>query len=116
MPTAQTSGDMPGFSWLGLLLGGRGYAAQYYGLRDRVAVQQPVDRQLQQERAMAAQGLIGSPEYQRYLASPYDRAAGGALWARMQGMPEAQANLGNSLLGTITSQAYGLEGEQRQNQ
>lgn len=83
---------------LGLLLGGRGYAANWMGQRDLLTQQA-------NERARigaAANSLIASPQYKQVFDNP-DKQAAGALWAQMQ--PDFSA-MGNNLLSQKIGSLY----------
>ena len=104
--------EMPGFNIMGLLLGGRGYAANYFGQRDQVELQNAQ----RAERDQFAQGLLGqdfgqnaNQAYGRAMDNPYDRRAQMGLWGRMYGGPESAAAMGNSLLDKSMSSIYGRE-------
>lgn len=104
--------DMPSFNIMGLLLGGRGYAANYFGQRDQLEI----NKAQQAERAQFAQGVLGADygqdanaAYGRAMDNPYDRRAQMGLWGRMYGGPESAAAMGNSLLDKSMSSIYGRE-------
>jgi hypothetical protein len=104
--------DMPSFNIMGLILGGRGYAANYFGQRDQLEMQNAQ----RAERDQFAQGLLGpdyganaNAAYGRAMDNPYDRRAQMGLWGRMYGGPESAAALGNSMLEKSISSIYGKE-------
>ena len=101
MPDGIFSGDqqtgMPGFSVLGLLLGGRGYASGWFQQRDRLAMADAAVAKERADRATFAQGMLADPRWKKYLENPNDRAAAGNLWGLMYGGPESAASMGNSL-------------------
>ena len=95
----------PGFNILGMLLGGRSYAAQHFALRDQAAQEQFQQKQRQQ----FATGLLGSDELRRANANPLDREAQFGLWGQFYGQPGGNVQLGNSLLDTSIRSIYGNE-------
>lgn len=97
--------NMPGFNMLGLLLGGRGYAANYFGMRDQAAMQENE----RQQRERFAQGLLASPQLAAANANPLDRNAQFGLWGQFYGQPGGNVQLGNSLLDTSIRSIYGRE-------
>lgn len=99
------SDEMPGFNILGLLLGGRGYAANYFAQKDNLAIR----RAEEGRRGAFAQGLLASPELANANANPYDRNAQFGLWAQMYGNPGGSPELGNALLDKSLSAIYGRE-------
>jgi hypothetical protein len=104
--------DMPQFNIMGLLLGGRGYAANYFSQRDQLEM----SKAQQAERLQVAQGLLGddfgqtpNAAYGRAMDNPYDRRAQMGLWGRMFSGPDTMAAMGNSLLDKSMSSIYGRE-------
>jgi hypothetical protein len=83
----------PGFNIMGFLLGGRGYAANYFAKQDERQFQQGQ----QQQRGQFAQGLLSSPEFNAAVTDPGLKKQYG-LWAQFQGQDDQTAGLGNSLL------------------
>lgn len=97
--------EMPGFNIMGLLLGGRGYAANWFSERDRLQLEQAQ----QAERQTFAKGVLASPELARANAAPYDRNAQFGLWGQMFGGPGTAEGLGNQLLTDSIRGIYGRE-------
>lgn len=109
-PISQS--EMPDFNILGLLLGGRGYAANWFSKRDELQLM----NQQRSEREQFASGLLGADygqdanaAYGRAMDNPYDRRAQMGLWGRMYGGPESAAALGNGLIDKSMSAIYGRE-------
>lgn len=98
---------VPGFNILGMLLGGRGYAAQHFAMRDQAAW----DEQKRADRESFAQGLLGSDELRRANANPLSRDAQFGLWGQFYGQKGGDPNLGNSLLDKSISAIYGHEAD-----
>lgn len=97
----------PGLSILGMLLGGRGYAAQHFAMRD----QAQLDEAKRGQRQAFAQGLLGSDELKNANANPLDRNAQFGLWGKFYGDKGGDVNLGNSLLDKSISAIYGREAD-----
>jgi hypothetical protein len=97
----------PGLSILGMLLGGRGYAAQHFAMRDQAAI----DEKRRGDREAFATGLLGSDELARANASPLDRNAQFGLWGKFYGEKGGDVNLGNSLLDNSIKAIYGREAD-----
>lgn len=95
----MSNAQMPEFSLMGLLLGGRGYAADWYGQRDKLKLAQNMDQADASQRASASQGILASPEFAAAVKDPEQRAQYG-LWGQFQGanVPATMAATGNSLL------------------
>lgn len=89
----------PEFSLMGMLLGGRGYAGNWFAQRDQMQRVQQLQQQEQQERGAFAQKLVTSPEFDAYLKDPQSRDAAYKLWALGQAGPAAIANSQVSYLG-----------------
>jgi hypothetical protein len=89
---------------MGLLLGGRGYAANYFTQQDNQ------QRQLAQsaQRGQYAQGILQSPEYKSAVTDPNLQKQYG-LWAKFAGGPDDTAGLGNSLLDKAVGSYYGKD-------
>lgn len=99
MPGLFDAQGGPDFSLMGMLLGGRGYAADWFAQRDQMQRVQQLQQQQQQERGAFAQKLVTSPEFSTYLKDPQSREAAYKLWALGQAGPEAIANSQVSYLG-----------------
>lgn len=80
----------PKFDLLGLLLGGRPYAAQHFGTRAQIDLQ----NQEESRRASFADKVMASPEMAAANANPYDRKGQWGLWGAMQHGPESAAKMG----------------------
>lgn len=98
---------VPGFNLLGMLLGGRGYAAQHFALRDQAAMQE----QQRKDRQGFAEGLLGSEELRRANANPLDRGAQFGLWGKFYGEKGGDVQIGNRLLDQAIGAAYGREAD-----
>jgi hypothetical protein len=98
---------VPGFNILGMLLGGRGYAAQHFAMRDQAAW----DEQKRKDRESFATGLLGSEELKRANANPLSRDAQFGLWGQFYGQKGGDPTLGNSLLDKSISAIYGHEAD-----
>lgn len=97
--------EMPSFNIMGLLLGGRGYAANWFSQRDALELQNAQ----REERGQFARGLLASPELRAANAAPYDRNAQYGLWGQMYGGPESAASLGNNMIQDSMRAIYGRE-------
>lgn len=72
--------DMPGFSIMGLLLGGRGYASDWFSTRDKLALQQGISETEALNRANSVNTLMGGPQWREFTADPYSMEKLGGLW------------------------------------
>jgi hypothetical protein len=90
----------PAFSPLGMILGGRGYAANWFAQRDQMMRLQAVEQRERAQRGSFAKSLVGSPEFKAAMANPEDRTAQYGLWALAQSGPEALANAQVSYLSS----------------
>lgn len=99
----DSAGGAP-FDIMGLLLGGRGYAANWFANRD----QQRFDQQQQQARGQFATGLLNTPEFKAAVTNP-EEAARYALWAKGQGGPTAIADAGNQFMSQALGALYGRQ-------
>jgi hypothetical protein len=87
MPGLFDSSGGPEFSLAGMILGGRGYASNWFSQRDQALWQRA--EQARQDAAEKAYGaeLLNRPDYQRFRDQPYDRGAGLDFWAGTRGAP-----------------------------
>jgi hypothetical protein len=104
--------EMPKFDLLGLLLGGRGYAGQWFSQRDQLRLSENLRASEERARAAAAQGILADPAMIAAQQNPYDRQSQFSVWGAFQqpGVPESMANLGNDLLRTSVANIYDREG------
>src|SRR4030095_2110429 len=121
MPETITGTEMPPFSIMGLLMGGRDYASGWFQQRDRLQLADAAIARERADRATFSQGLLSSPQYKSYLQNPNDVAKQWDLWGTMYGGPESAANLGNTLLsqglGAVQSRELaGLQNTYQQQQ
>jgi hypothetical protein len=100
MPSLFDAQGGPAFSPLGMILGGRGYAANWFAQRDQMMRLQAVEQRERGERGSFAKSLVGSPEFKAAMANPEDRTAQYGLWALAQSGPEALANAQVSYLSS----------------
>lgn len=98
---------VPGFNLLGMLLGGRGYAAQHFAMRDQAALEE----NKREARQAFATGLLGSKELADANANPLDRTKQFGLWGKFYGERGGDVQLGNSLLDKSISAIYGHEAD-----
>jgi hypothetical protein len=91
----------PGFNIMGFLLGGRGYAANYFAQQDAQQRQQVQ----QQQRGEYAQGILNSPAFGQAVTDPGLQKQYG-LWAKFAGGDDQTAGLGNSLLDKAVGNYY----------
>jgi hypothetical protein len=97
---------MPGFNILGMILGGRGYAANYFGQRD----QAQMDEFKRGEREKFSTGLLASEGYKNAINNPYDRDAQfRGIWAPFYSNRGGDVNMGNQLLDNSMKAIYGRE-------
>jgi hypothetical protein len=89
----------PEFNILGLLLGGRPYAANYFSEVDKSRR----DLVARQERGQFADQLLKSPEMRAANQNPYDRQGQWALWAAAQQGPDSAALMGANWLDKMVS-------------
>lgn len=94
----------PDFNILGLLLGGRGYAANYFNQNDANQRQQIQ----QDQRGQFAQGLLQTPQFAAAVTDPGLKAQYG-LWAQQMGGQDANAAIGNSILDKAVGNYYGKD-------
>lgn len=102
--TGPISKQNPDFNILGLLLGGRGYAANYFNQND-MAQRQQIQ---QDQRGQFSQGILQSPEFQAAVTDPGQRAQYG-LWAKQMGGSDQNAAIGNSILDKAVGNYYGKD-------
>lgn len=102
--TGPISRQNPDFNILGLLLGGRGYAANYFNQNDATQRQQ----MQQDQRGQFSQGLLQSPEFNAAVTDPGQRAQYG-LWAKQMGGSDQNAAIGNSILDKAVGNYYGKD-------
>ena len=72
---------------MGMLFGGRGYAANWFQQRDQMAWQRAAQAEQDAAEKAYGAGLLQDPGYQKFRDNPYDRAAGLDLWAQTRGAP-----------------------------
>lgn len=109
--------EMPQFSLLGLLLGGKGYASGWFSQRDHLRLLEAQEARERADRQAFAGGLLQTPEYKQMIASPQDRGAQFGVWGKMFGGPEQAVSVGNSLLvqGLGAIEAQELEAARSRN-
>ncbi|MEK1931020.1 MAG: hypothetical protein AAAC47_14805 [Pararhizobium sp.] len=104
---------MPNFSILGMLLGGRGYASNWFGNRDELAIKESERAAEAQNRQNSVNTLTGGPEWKQAMADPYNRERLGGLWARGN-QADIDPKTGNTVDNLFTSgmqHIYGREGQ-----
>ena len=87
MPGLFDSGGGPDFSLAGMLLGGRGYASNWFQQRDQMAWQRAAQAEQDAAEKAYGAGLLQRPEYQKFRDDPYSRPAALDLWAQTRGAP-----------------------------
>jgi len=91
--------DYPDFNFLGLLLGGRPYAAQHFTRRAEIDEENAETLR----RGNFAKTLVASPEMRATEENPYNRHNQNQLWAQYMQGPDKIADMGNTYLQLMTS-------------
>ena len=92
MPGLFDAKGGPEFSIMGRILGGQGYASNWFSQRDAMLREQMEKDRARAERGGFAKQMVASPEFETFMKDPNDRRAAYSLWALSQGGPEAIAN------------------------
>jgi len=90
----------PDFSLAGMILGGRGYAANWFQQRDQMLWAQAAEAQQRALQTQAGADLLKNPQYQAFRDKPMDRAASLDFWA----------GAGSTLPGDMDTQAASYVG------
>lgn len=87
MPGLFDSGGGPDFSLAGMILGGRGYASNWFSQRDQMQWARAEQARQDALEAEYGKNLLTRPDYQKFRDNPYDRGAGMDFWAGTRGAP-----------------------------
>ena len=105
MPGLFDSGGGPDFSLAGMILGGRGYAANWFGQRDQMLWAQAAQARQDAAEKQFGADLMNNPLYQKFRDNPQDRAAALDFFVGTRGAPgDIDTQLGSYIGTGLTAQ------------
>lgn len=106
------SGGGPDFSLAGMILGGRGYAANWFQQRDQMLWAEAAQKKQDALEQQYGAALVNSPEYKAFRDNPMSRQAALDFWAHNMGAPGDIDTQGAGYVGTgLTAQYNKLQSD-----
>lgn len=96
----------PDFSLAGMILGGRGYAANWFQQRDQMMWAEAAQAKQDALEKQQAADMMAGPQYKAFRDNPMDRAAALDFWAGSRGMAGATDDQAASYVGTSLGAQY----------